>query len=177
MVNMQIMKRLVLVIMAVSALAVTGCDFFRSLAGRPTSNDIHQKKIEIQLQEQAVMQARLDSLKREQQIVQDSLNALDSIRQYGGTILNPTKLGGLFATKLEARYHVIIGAFSVRSNAEALLKKAQKAGYQPLLISFNNGLIAVGLCPCSKIVDAKDALKKVRMESFCPKDVWLLLNE
>ena len=83
MLNMQIMKRLVLVIMAVSALAVTGCDFFRSLAGRPTSNDIHQKKIEIQLQEQAVMQARLDSLKREQQIVQDSLNALDSIRQYG----------------------------------------------------------------------------------------------
>ena len=171
------MKRTIFFMMLASLFTLTGCDFFRTLAGRPTSEDILEKKIQMQIAQQAIEQARLDSLRREQQIVQDSLNALDSIRQYGGTILNPTKLGGLFATKLEARYHVIIGAFSVRSNAEALLKKAQKAGYQPLLISFNNGLIAVGLCPCSKIVDAKDALKKVRMESFCPKDVWLLLNE
>jgi hypothetical protein len=65
----------------------------------------------------------------------------------------------------------------MRSNAEALLKKTQKLGYQPMLISFNNGLIAVGLCPTNNIVDAKNALKRVKEESFCPKDVWLLLNE
>lgn len=171
------MRKSILLIIAVSMFAVTGCDFFRSLAGRPTSKDIQAKKIEIQLAQEAALQARLDSLKREQQIVQDSLAALDSIAQYGGTILNPAKLGGLFATKLEARYYVIIGAFRVRSNAEQLLLKGQAAGYEPALISFNNGLIAVGLCPCSNIVDAKDALKKVKSETFCPKDVWLLLNE
>ena len=86
-----------------SLLLVTGCDFFRTLAGRPTSEDIEKKKVEILRQEQEMLQARLDSIRREQQIVQDSIAALDSIRQYGGTILNPAKLGGLFATKLEAR--------------------------------------------------------------------------
>ena len=171
------MKRTILLMMVASLFTLTGCDFFRTLAGRPTSEDIHEKKIQIQIAQQAIEQARLDSLRREQQIIQDSLSALDSIKQYGGTILNPSKLGGLFATRLEYRYHVIIGAFSRRSNAEALLVKTKKLGYQPLLINFNNGLTAVGLCPTNNIVDAKNALKKVKAESFCPQDVWLLLNE
>ncbi len=171
------MKKIMIVLMGLSLFAVTGCDFFRQLAGRPTSADIEAKRLEILIAEQQAAQARLDSLMKQQQIAQDSLAALDSIAQYGGTILNPAKLGGLFATRLEARYYVIVGAFRVRANAENLLLKAKNAGYEPALISFNTGLIAVGLCPCSNIVDAKDALKKVKTEKFCPKDVWVLLNE
>ena len=171
------MKRLVILLMSMSLFMVTGCDFFRQLAGRPTSADIEAKRLEILIAEQQAAQARLDSLMKQQQIAQDSLAALDSIAQYGGTILNPAKLGGLFATRLEARYYVIVGAFRVRANAENLLLKAKNAGYEPALISFNTGLIAVGLCPCSNVVDAKDALKKVKTEKFCPKDVWVLLNE
>lgn len=175
--NRYSMKQSIILLVSASLFIVTGCDFFRTLAGRPTSADIEQKRLEILLAQQAVEQARLDSIKHEQQIVQDSLAALDSIRQYGGTILNPAKLGGLFATKLEERYHVIIGAFRVRANAEALLLKARNIGYTPALISFNNGMIAVGLCPCSNIVQAKEALKTVKKETFCPKDVWILVNE
>ena len=171
------MKKIMIVLMGLSLFAVTGCDFFRQLAGRPTSADIEAKRLEILIAEQQAAQARLDSLMKQQQIAQDSLAALDSIAQYGGTILNPAKLGGLFATRLEARYYVIVGAFRVRANAENLLLKAKTAGYEPALISFNTGLIAVGLCPCSNVVDAKDALKKVKTEKFCPKDVWVLLNE
>ena len=124
------------------------------------------------------MQARLDSLKREQQIVQDSLNALDSIRQIGGSILNPASLGGLFATKLEARYYIILGSFRARANAESLFKVAKEAGYKPALISFGKGgLIAVGVCPVNRLSDALTNLNEVRKESFCPKDVWILVNE
>ena len=171
------MKKIMIVLMGLSLFAVTGCDFFRQLAGRPTSADIEAKRLEILIAEQQAAQVRLDSLMKQQQIAKDSLAALDSIAQYGGTILNPAKLGGLFATRLEARYYVIVGAFRVRANAENLLQKAKTAGYEPALISFNTGLIAVGLCPCSNVVDAKDALKKVKTEKFCPKDVWVLLNE
>ena len=171
------MRKIMIVLMGVSLFAVTGCDFFRHLAGRPTSEEIEIRRLEIIRAEQAEAQARLDSILMEQKIVQDSLAALDSIVQYGGTILNPAKLGGLFATRLEARYYVIVGAFRVRANAEKLLLKAKDAGYEPALISFNTGLIAVGLCPCNNIVEAKDALKKVKAEKFCPKDVWILLNE
>ena len=171
------MRRSIIFLMTLSVFAVTGCDFFRTMAGRPTSEDIERKKVEIMRQEQAVLQAGLDSLKRQKQMVQDSIDALDSIKQLGGTILNPARLGGLFATKLEARYYVIIGAFRVRANAEALFSRAKNAGHTPALISFNNGMIAVGLRPCNTVVDALSALKSVRKETFCPKDVWILLNE
>ena len=171
------MKRLVILLMMMSLFMVTGCDFFRTLAGRPTSEEIEQMKVDILRAEQAILQARLDSIRREQQVVQDSIAALDSIKQCGGTILNPAKHGGLFATKLEARYYVIIGGFKKRANAEALLCRTVEAGYAPALISFNNGIIAVGLCPCNNIVAAKEALMKVKTEAFCPSDVWILLNE
>ena len=174
------MRKVMILLMGVSLFAVTGCDFFRTLAGRPTSRDIEKMKMEILREEQAAElaaeQARAEEEKL-QKIAQDSLAALDSIKQFGGSVLNPAKLGGLFATKLEARYAVIIGAFMHRANAEALFKKAKAAGYAPSLISFNNGLIAVGVSPSNKIVEAKEALKKVRMERFCPVDVWILLNE
>ena len=148
------------------------------LAGRPTSEEIEERRLEILRAEEAELQARLDSLRNvEIKMHMDSLNALDSIRQLGGSILNPARLGGLFATKLEARYYVIIGSYRMRTNAEIMLKTAAGRGYEPALISFRNGMIAVGLCPNNNIVDALESLKKVKEEAFCPSDVWVLLNE
>lgn len=172
-----LMKRSFILLIAASMFMLTGCDFFRTLAGRPTSAEIEARRIEILRVEEALIQARLDSMKVAEQVMRDSLAALDSIRQYGGTILNPSKLGGLFATRLDARYYVIVGSFRSRSNAEALLVKAADRGYAPALISFRNGMIAVGLCPVNRLQDAMTSLKAVRKEPFCPSDVWILLNE
>lgn len=172
-----LMKKSLVILMAVSMLILTGCDFFRRLAGRPTSEDIENRKLEILLAQEAAEQARLDSLRREQQMVLDSIAALDSIKQQGGTILNPSKLGGLFATKLEARYYVIVGSFRQRTNAEALVNRISDHGYSPALISFRNGMIAVGVCPVNTLPDALTSLKTVKSEEFCPSDVWILVNE
>lgn len=167
------------ILLAVAAiLTVTGCDFFRKLAGRPTSEYIEARKLEILRRQEAVEQARLDSLQREQAAVRDSIAALDSLKQQGGTILNPSRLGGLFATKLEARHYIIVGTFRGRANAESMLNKVAAAGeYAPALISFRNGMIAVGVCPCNRLAEAVAALELVRKEPFCPADVWILLNE
>lgn len=160
-------------------MSLTGCDFMRRLAGRPTSEDVEVKRLELLRAEEFALQARLDSLRHiEQMMVRDSLNALDSIRQLGGSILNPASLGGLFATKLEARYYIILGSFRSRANAEGLLKVAKDAGYKPALISFGKGgLIAVGVSPVNRLSDAFTALNSVKKESFCPADVWILVNE
>lgn len=173
------MKKSYLLLIIATMLCLTGCDFMRKLAGRPTSEDVELKRIEILRAEEAALQARLDSLRNvEQRMIQDSLNALDSIRQLGGSILNPASLGGLFATKLEARYYIILGSFRTRANAEALLNVAKEAGYKPALISFGKGgLIAVGVCPVNRLPDAFVSLNTVKKESFCPKDVWILVNE
>lgn len=172
-----LMKKSLVILLAVSALMLTGCDFFRRLAGRPTSEDIENRRIELLMEREAEELARLDSLRHQQQVVRDSIAALDSIKQQGGTILNPAKLGGLFATKLEARYYVIVGSFRQRANAEALLNKVSALGYTPALISFRNGMIAVGLCPVNTLPDALVSLRTVKAEAFCPSDVWILVNE
>lgn len=178
------MKRSLILLLVISLPFFTGCDFFRSLAGRPTSKDIEHKQVKVLLAEKAelvsenvALASRLDSVEREFRTIKDSLNALDSISQYGGTILNPTTLGGLFSTKLEARYYVIVGAFRYRTNAELLYKKAVAEGYRPALISFRNGKMAVGVCPSNSITEVFASLKKIRREDFCPADVWVLLNE
>lgn len=171
------MKKSLLILMAASMLSLTGCDFFRSLAGRPTSEEIQAKRLEILRAQEAVEEARLDSLRQEKKVVMDSIAALDSIKQQGGTILNPSKLGGLFATKLEARYYIIVGCFKQRTNAEILLNKVSEIGYSPALISFRNGMNAVGLCPVNNLPDALTSLNAVKKESFCPEDVWILVNE
>lgn len=173
------MKNSCIFLVILSLLCLTGCDFMRKLAGRPTSEDVEIKRIEILRAEEAALQARLDSLRNvEQKMIRDSLNALDSIRQLGGSILNPASLGGLFATKLEARYYIILGSFRSRSNAEGLFNVVKDAGYKPALISFGKGgLIAVGVSPVNRLSDAYLALNSVKKESFCPKDVWILVNE
>lgn len=173
------MKNSCIFLVILSLLCLTGCDFMRKLAGRPTSEDVEMKRIEILRAEEAALQARLDSLRNvEQKMIRDSLNALDSIRQLGGSILNPASLGGLFATKLEARYYIILGSFRSRANAEGLFNVAKDAGYKPALISFGKGgLIAVGVSPVNKLSDAFTALNGVKKEKFCPKDVWILVNE
>lgn len=174
-----IMKKIHILCALAVMMTVSGCDFLRMLAGRPTSEEIEERRLEILRAEEAELQARLDSLRNvEIKMHMDSLNALDSIRQLGGSILNPARLGGLFATKLEARYYIILGSFRTRSNAEALFNVAKEAGYNPALINFGKGgLIAVGVSPVNKLPDALDALSKVRNEKFCPQDVWILVNE
>ena len=174
-----IMKRCSLLLALSALLMFTGCDFMRKLAGRPTSEDIESRRLEILRAEEAALQARIDSLRNaEQKMISDSLNALDSIRQLGGSILNPAAMGGLFATKLEARYYIILGSFRARSNAENLFNTAKAAGYKPALISFGKGgLIAVGVSPVNRLSDALTALGQVKKEPFCPKDVWILVNE
>ena len=173
------MKKSCILMMLVLLPVMTGCDFMRKLAGRPTGEEVENMRIELLRTEEAALQARLDSLRKvEERMLRDSLNALDSIRQLGGSILNPASLGGLFATKLESRYYIILGSFRSRANAEALFNVTKAAGYRPALISFGKGgLIAVGVCPVNRLSDALTNLSEVKKESFCPKDVWILVNE
>ena len=176
------MKRILYVVLLLSALVLTGCDGFRRLAGRPTSAELAEMRAAVQLRQEAereaaAYQARIDSLRRVEQAIADSLAVLDSLRQMRGTILNPSAMGGLFTTRLDYRYYIVVGAFTVRSNAEVLLERVQQAGYVGTLISFRNGYNAIGVCQTDHLPTAFNSLKKVRTESFCPPDVWILVNE
>lgn len=174
---MNMRKSLILLMLAVMLLA-TGCDFFRTLAGRPTSKDIDAKRLEIMKSEEAALQARLDSIKRlEEKVVADSIAALDSIEHYGIIMDGASRFGGLREDRLSRRYYIIAGAFRDRRNAQKLVNESVDAGYPAEMIECRRGMIAVGLCPSDRIAEAYAAFKMLRKEPFCPKDSWILLSE
>lgn len=169
-------RRLLLILVCVLPV-LAGCDAMRKLAGRPTSEELESHRAMLMQQEEAEHQRRIDSLRQVEKRMADSLAILDTLRQMKGTILNPAKLGGLFTTKLDYRYYIVVGAFSNRSNAESLLRTAKDKGYVPTIINFRNGFNAVGVCPSDNLNTVYSDLKRVKGESFCPPDAWILVNE
>jgi predicted esterase YcpF (UPF0227 family) len=175
------MKRSLIIALALVTL-VSSCDFVRTLAGRPTSAQLEQIRQQRMAAEEARHQATLDSMERVQKHMADSLEALekyllDSLTQAKGTVLNPSKLGGLYTTKLEAKYCIVVGAFRNRFYAERKLKECNAAGYTATIISFRNGLLAVSVCPSNSLAETLNTLKQLRGQGVCPPDSWILINE
>ncbi|MBP5333665.1 MAG: hypothetical protein J6W94_05945 [Bacteroidales bacterium] len=175
------MKKTLVLVLAVSATIVSGCDFVRKIAGRPTAKDVEEIRVERVRQEEARHQARLDSMKRIQQQIADSLALeqylLDSLSQAKGTVMTPSSLGGIGVANLEYKYYIVVGAF--RDPTNALRKKTQcdDAGFTAKIINFRNGLNAVAVCPSNSIAETIRNMKSVRGKSFCPTDGWILVNQ
>ncbi|MBR5404207.1 MAG: SPOR domain-containing protein [Bacteroidales bacterium] len=171
-----------IILLALLATVLQGCDFLRTVAGRPTTAKLEEIRLEQMRQEEARHQARLDSMRRVQEALADSLAALeahliDSLSQARGSIVNPSKLGGLFSTKLDAKYSIIVGAFRNRAYAERKLAACNEAGYKSSIISFRNGLQAVSVCPSNSLDETVKTLKQLRGKGICPEDGWILVNE
>lgn len=174
------MKRTLILLFA-AVLLVSSCDFVRTLAGRPTSAQVEQIRKNRIAAEEAAHQAKLDSMAKAEKAMAEALAAreahlLDSLTQAKGTVLNPSKLGGLFTTKLESKYYIVVGAFRVRSYAERKLNQCNKAGYTATIISFRNGLLAVAICPSNSLDETLKTLKQLRGTEVCPQDGWILMN-
>ena len=170
----RLISGVLLVFFAVTA--IQACDFFRRLAGRPTSGEIAAKR-EIILREEAAHKARMDSLSRMEKAKADSLAILDKIRNSGEMFLSVASLRGVDALRLGKRHYIIVGAFSNAANAGWLASKIEAAGYEVEKIPYGNGFTAVGVAGTDALAHLWDNLQKVRTESFCPKDVWILVND
>lgn len=178
------MKFVKILLVICTMLAITGCDFFRRLAGRPVSADIEEIRTEIQLKEEAALKARLDSLEKVRVAMLkdslarvDSIAAVDSIVEKTGPLLNPENFKGLSSGEFEAKFYVVVGAFRSNANAYSFKHKTDKHGYESRVFSFKNGLYVVGVCPTDRIREAQRSLKKVSVDPFFPKGAWVLVNE
>ena len=170
-----------IILLAVCSLFLQGCDFVRTVAGRPTSAQLEDIRKDRMAAEEARHQARLDSMAKAEKTMAEAMAAreaqlLDSLTQAKGTVLNPSKLGGLFTTKLESKYYIVVGAFRARANAERKLTQCNSAGYTATIISFRNGLLAVAICPSNNLEETLKTLKKLRGTEVCPQDGWILMN-
>lgn len=147
---------LTIAIMTLAAIAVTGCDFFRRLAGRPDSEWIEAKAEAIRQDEEA-LRIRQDSLEKARKAEADSLAAADSVR----------------LANHRYRFCVILGSFSSKENAERYIEEIAEKGYKGELLTFRNST-AVGVCPTDDEAQAKKSLDELQRQDFCPKGAWIL---
>ena len=140
---------LTIAVMTLVATAVTGCDFFRRLAGRPDSEWIEAKAEAIRQEEEA-LRIRQDSLER-------ARKAADSVR----------------LANHRYRFCVILGSFSSKENAERYVEEIAAKGYKGELLTFRNST-AVGVCPTDDEEQAKKSLSELQRQDFCPNGAWIL---
>ncbi len=185
------MKKNFILIALLSLMCLSGCDFFRKVAGRPTSADIQDRKeliavAEKEKAEAAIEKARQDSLlavrKAEEEAArlaeQDSLAACDYLRSVKCMMYDLKGLKGLSSGHLDHRYYIVVGSFGDASNADKFVARlAADPALEPVKMRFRTGMIAVGVCPRDKIKDVRTSFEEVRTQKFCPKDAWILVNE
>lgn len=147
---------LTIAVMTLVATAVTGCDFFRRLAGRPDSEWIEAKAEAIRQEEEA-LRIRQDSLEKARKAEADSLAAADSVR----------------LANHRYRFCVILGSFSSKENAERYVEEIAAKGYKCELLTFRNST-AVGVCPTDDEAQAKKSLEELQRQDFCPNGAWIL---
>ena len=138
----------------------TGCDFFRRLAGRPTSDDIEIKRRAI-ADEKAEHARNLELLEISRKAIKDSLARADSLR--AAEALDDR---GKAIVPFEAKYAVLLGQFRNIENAKRLCRAAIKKGYDARLIK-RGPLVAVtaGMGDDRKEMEA--LLQKVRADKLC----------
>lgn len=189
-------KAITIVAFIVTACLLSGCDFFRVLAGRPTSREIEEKRKAILLLDAAEPQAdtvqlaeALEEPVAEQPAASETepakapatqSEAKQEVKQTtnsGGIRVSTRKAEVFNDPKPEYRYYVMIGTFGSRDNAVRLSGKAGEAGYPVTLLPFGNGMTTVAVCPTNDFGDVCAALEKLRKESFCPKDACILKIE
>ncbi len=137
-------------------MTVSGCDFLRGIAGRPTSQEIAVKAEAIRLEEEARRQMADTASAPEPQTV----STVDT---------HPADQGkdGL------RRFYIVMASFSSEENAEKYAVTMTSRGYTPQLFNFKSGFAAVGICGTDSETEIKESLQKVKRQDFCPEGVWI----
>lgn len=177
------MKNKILVISAflLVVLSSGGCDMFRSMAGRPTSAEIGVMRARLAARE-AAEAARRDSLERARleaaAAAARTAAAMDTLEAMKGVLRSPSSLGGIAAGfEPSSKYCIVIGSYRDRANAVKYSVKLSDEGFPAEAVGFRNGFTAVGVCPTDDPSELLASLRRVRKERFCPKEVWILVNE
>lgn len=164
------MKRILhlVVVLSTVVLTTTGCDFFRKLAGRPTSTDIEAMRQAIALREEAKVQAaQSDSI----QVVPDTVAAKPEVKPAPA---KETVSSSSQVNDGKKRYYIIVASFSKVENAERCAERMAGRGYPGELLNFKGGYTAVGVLGTDDMQEAQASLKELKRQDFCPQGVWIL---
>ena len=182
------MRRIIpaVIVMLSFALLATGCDFFRVLAGRPTSKEIAAKRELIKRQEDSLrLVAKPETSSKP--IVSDQPAATDQpsatakpeVTSKPETAAKPAAAAseGKVSPGAKAekkRFYVIMGTFSSKDNAERYAAKLREKGLEPEFFGFKEGHTAVGVGGTDDQDEAKAYLADLKRQDFCPSGAWII---
>lgn len=146
-------------VLLIAMVLFTGCDFFRSIVGKPTSKDLERMKVEAA--EKAARQKRQ----------QDSLKAVQAAQLENEMFAAVSGKYLLDATS--GRYHVLIGSYKVKENADRMFVTLEKGGYSPRYVIFENGFYGISVAGFDNMRQAKKIMCDVMELAYCPEDVWI----
>lgn len=188
------MKKLIqtVLILIPVALAATGCDFFRKLAGRPTSDQIAAMAEAIRLEESARI---ADSLRKALAEPQEDSAAIAPApaTQAAST---PTASSPVTATTTPAaaapatapsapataapapagdlkRFYVVMASFGNSANANKYASILEAKGY-PATILKRGSYQVVAVCGTDDEAAIKQSFDEIRRQDFCPQGVWII---
>lgn len=175
------MKKVIRILLLLSILCLSGCDFLRKVAGRPTGADLEAKAEYIEQRRQKEI---ADSIMAEQEAllasrIQDSVEtagasrAIDSL----GVRMSSVFRFGQPVEDLEYQYNLIIGVFRNKRIADAKCVEAADYGFSPFLIPFSGGVNALCLCASDALKDVVNSYVSGCATGICPRDAWVYVNE
>ena len=170
-------KGTVVLVFLSAALIVSGCDFMRKVAGRPTSADL-EAMVAAREQEEARAARALQERQQRERELQYQADSLLAVQTMEGIVMNRlSDLNVRVTTELPAKYHVVLGAFSDASNADNLISRLKEAGYEASAMRYRSGKTAVLACCTDSFVELGKSFASLQKENYCPKDVWVIVKE
>lgn len=179
------MKKLIqtVLILIPVALAATGCDFFRKLAGRPTSDQIAAMAEAIRLEESARIADSLRKALAEPQ--EDSAATTPAPATPAAqaastpTASSPVTAATTPATAAPApagdlkRFYVVMASFGNSANANKYASILEAKGY-PATILKRGSYQVVAVCGTDDEAAIKQSFDEIRRQDFCPQGVWII---
>lgn len=178
------MKKLIqtVLILIPVALAATGCDFFRKLAGRPTSDQIAAMAEAIRLEESARIADSLRKALAEPQ--EDSAATTPAPATPAAEAAStPTASSPVTAATTPAaapapagdlkRFYVVMASFGNSANANKYASILEAKGY-PATILKRGSYQVVAVCGTDDEAAIKQSFDEIRRLDFCPQGVWII---
>ncbi len=167
------MKKLIqtVLILLPVALAATGCDFFRMLAGRPTSAQIAAMAEAIRLEESARI---ADSLRK---ALADTIPAQAAAEPQEVPAAVAPQVAVTPAPAAQSddlkRFYIVMASFGKVANARNYASSLEAKGY-PATILRRGGYQVVAVCGTDDEAAVKQSFDEIRRQDFCPQGVWII---
>jgi hypothetical protein len=131
------------------SIGLVGCDWFnKSVLSKSDKEVVEEKDIE---------KDNLDSIRKAERIKLEEMLAREKEEAKNQT---------------SKPYHIIVGAFEEKPNADNMSNLFKTNGYKPILFDYG-GLTHVSAVSFETLHEAETALRSMLELSYCPEDAWI----